>query len=184
MSNIEIISRFAPSPTGMMHFGNFRTVLFNYLFTMQNHGKFILRIEDTDTKRSDNKYLIGLLNDLKHFNIHYDNISYQSRREDIYNKYYQKLIDSDHAYNCFCSEEELTRQRKLQLVSLQAPRYIGTCRNISRTESATRIKQGLSASLRFRVPQNQTVIFNDAIRGKQSFSSNDFGDFIIRRWLS
>ena len=97
----KIITRFAPSPTGLLHVGNIRTALFNYLFSLKDAGEFILRIDDTDTERSKIEYADQILRDLDWLGIKLDKIYKQSERIEIYNKYFQELIDNKLIYKCF-----------------------------------------------------------------------------------
>ncbi|MDB6096619.1 MAG: glutamyl-tRNA synthetase [Francisellaceae bacterium] len=177
-----IKTRFAPSPTGLMHFGNVRTALFNYLYAKKMGGNFLLRIEDTDKARSEKTYLDSLLTELVGLGIHYDEGPYfQSEREAIYTQYFSELLNTNKAYLCFCSEETLDVMRKVQLAAHQPPRYAGPCPDLTQAQINEKLSQGLKPALRFRVEKNQTIEFKDLIKGPQSFKSNDIGDFIIRR---
>jgi nondiscriminating glutamyl-tRNA synthetase len=172
-------TRFAPSPTGLIHIGNARTALFNALYA--HKGIFLLRIEDTDLERSKDTYTQQLKQDLKSLGLLWQQQEKQSDRFDIYAKYYQQLQQQDLAYPCFCTPEELALSRKLQRASGKAPRYAGTCTHLSEAERAAKLEKGLKPTLRFRVPRGQRVEFNDLVRGTQQFASYDLGDFIIRR---
>jgi glutamyl-tRNA synthetase len=172
-------TRFAPSPTGLIHIGNARTALFNALYA--HKSVFLLRIEDTDLERSKDTYIQQLKQDLKSLGLLWQQQEKQSDRFDIYAKYYQQLQQQDLAYPCFCTPEELALSRKLQRASGKAPRYAGTCTHLSEAERAAKLQKGLKPTLRFRVPRGQRVEFNDLVRGKQQFASYDLGDFIIRR---
>ncbi len=184
MRNIQgpVKTRFAPSPTGSMHVGNFRVALFNYLFALRHQGSFLLRIEDTDIERSDIQFRDAILADLEWAGIHWqEGPFYQSERQALYQTLYTKLEAKNLVYPCFCSETQLALARKVQLASNQAPRYPGTCRNLTTAEIKAKLAEGLLPSLRFRVPQNQILEFQDLIKGPQRFESNHIGDFIIRR---
>ncbi len=175
-------TRFAPSPTGEMHFGNIRAALFNYLVSKKNNSDFLLRIEDTDKSRSNPAFTEQIYTDLEWLGLNWTDGPYkQSERAEIYNSYYDKLITNNQAYPCFCSDEKLKLNRKLQLSQGLPPRYAGTCKELSQEEVASRIAAGETPSLRFAVPQDVVIMFDDAIKGEQKFSSNDIGDFIIRR---
>ncbi len=187
---MKIKTRFSPSPTGYMHLGNARTALFNALLAEHSHGCFLLRIEDTDAARSQEDYIDALQADLHWLGLVWnEGISVggahapyrQSQRQAIYDQYYQQLIDNGIAYPCFCSEAELTLQRKVQLASGQAPRYPGTCRGLSAERIAAIRAEGVLPSLRFTVARGQSVVFIDRVKGEQRFASDDIGDFIIRR---
>ncbi len=175
-------TRFAPSPTGWMHFGNIRTALFNYLFANKYKYGFLLRIEDTDQARSTKEFEADLLVDMRWMNLNWDEGPFfQSARHQIYNQYYRQLEEDGHAYPCFCSEETLAVTRKVQIAAGQPPRYPGTCRSIPRDQALQKLQAGESATLRFQVPKDATIEFVDLVKGMQRFASNDIGDFIIRR---
>lgn len=183
-------TRFAPSPTGLMHLGNVRTALFNALFAYQTGGTFLLRIEDTDLERSKDEFTQQLLNDLRWLGLLWQegpevggaHPPYaQSQRGEIYAKYYDELVEKNLAYPCFCSPQELAISRKIQLSSGKAPRYSGTCAHLSSADIEKKLAQGLQPTLRFRLPRQQQIEFKDIVRGEQRFASDDIGDFIIRR---
>ncbi|ODN43995.1 glutamate--tRNA ligase [Piscirickettsia litoralis] len=184
-------TRFAPSPTGLMHLGNVRTALFSALLAhSESEGRFVLRIEDTDEERSELQYVDAVQEDLQWLGIQWEegpevNGEYgpyfQSERHDLYNGYYQQLIDKKLAYPCFCSESKLEMVRKAQRAAGQPPRYPGTCRSLSAEEVAAKFAEGQKASLRFSLPRGETIDFTDAVKGLQRFNSDDIGDFIIRR---
>ena len=186
----KVKTRFCPSPTGLMHLGNVRTALFNALLAKSVNGQFLLRIEDTDRERSDERYTKALMEDLLWLGLawqegpehHQGNGPYhQSKRQMIYDDYYQRLATAGTAYPCFCSEEELKLQRKLQRSAGRPPRYPGTCRDLTDKQCEEKLAQGLRPTLRFAVTANETIEFDDLVRGHQKFDSNDIGDFIIRR---
>jgi len=183
-------TRFCPSPTGNMHLGNLRTALFNALLAKAEQGIFLLRIEDTDKERSEEQYNQQLMEDLQWLGLYWQEGPgiggaaepyYQSQRQAVYDEYYAKLEAEGLAYPCFCSEQQLAIARKVQLASSQPPRYSGTCRHLTAEQIAEKQAQGLKPTLRFRVPDNQFVEFEDLVKGKQRFNTNDLGDFIIRR---
>lgn len=184
-------SRFCPSPTGYIHLGNARTALFSALAAhQQKDGCFLLRIEDTDLARSEEKYTQALQEDLQWLSCEWDEGPgkdqghapyYQAQRVNIYDRYYQQLIDQGLAYPCFCSEETLEASRRIQRKLNKAPRYEGTCQHLSKEQVAEKTKQGLPAALRFCVKEDQVIEFHDIVRGQQKFSSSDLGDFIIKK---
>jgi len=183
-------TRFAPSPTGFIHCGNARTALFSALYAKKYNGHLVLRIEDTDHARSKADYTDQLQDDLKWFGVEWQegpdingpNGPYrQSSRHDIYVKYYQMLEEQKLIYPCFCTDTELALYRKLQISRGEAPRYAGTCLKLSADEIAEKIAKGDKPAWRFQVPKNQQIQFEDLVKGPQNFSSNDLGDFIIRR---
>ena len=185
-----IKSRFCPSPTGLMHLGNARTAVFNYLFAQKQKGIFLLRIEDTDVERSKKEFDFWLREDLHWMGLDWQEGPdrerkkgpyYQSKRQAIYEDYYRRLEAAGQAYPCFCSEEQLELLRKIQRSVAKPPRYTGTCRYLSSEEVGKKRAEGLQPTLRFRVPDGEVVTFTDLVRGEQRFQTNDIGDFIIRR---
>jgi len=179
-------TRFAPSPTGLMHLGNARTALFSALLG----DRFLLRIEDTDRERSRPEYVSQLLEDLHWLGLQWDEGPFsaepeaghfQSCRGSIYREYYDRLIAAGRAYPCFCSASELEVARKVQLASGRPPRYSGKCAGLTEEDALRLLEQGRTPSLRFRVPQHDGVVFEDGVRGPQRFATDDIGDFIIRR---
>jgi glutamyl-tRNA synthetase len=179
-------SRFAPSPTGLMHIGNARTALFSALLG----DVFLLRIEDTDAERSREEFVSGLIEDLHWLGLDWqegpsnaepEEAWFQSKRTPIYDRYYQQLIDSGLAYPCFCTPTELEIARKVQLSSGRPPRYSGKCARLSPEDIERKRADGLEPTLRFKVPQDAPIRFTDGVRGPQQFEPQDIGDFIIRR---
>lgn len=183
-------TRFAPSPTGLLHLGNVRTALFNALYARQQQGIFLLRIEDTDHVRSDEPYVAALEEDLRWLGLEWQegpeaelgHAPYrQSQRTDIYDRFYAQLQDTNRVYPCFCSDRELKLERKAQLNAGHPPRYSGRCARLDPQETERRLAAGEEATLRFRVPDGGVVEFEDLVRGAQRFATDDIGDFIIRR---
>jgi len=116
LASEKIRVRFAPSPTGFFHIGSARTALFNYLFAKKSGGKFILRIEDTDLERSDEKYEEDIINGLKWLGIKWDiKIYKQSERLDVYEKYIKKLLNDGNAFWCYHTKEELEKEKEEQI---------------------------------------------------------------------
>lgn len=154
--------RYAPSPTGLQHIGGIRTALFNYFFARSSGGSFILRIEDTDRERYHDEALEDLFETLRWLGIEWDEGPekggdygpyIQSERHDLYQEYTKKLIESGHAYYCFCSSERLETLRQEQQKS-KASRvgYDGHCRSIPLEEAKQRIAAGEHPVVRFKVP--------------------------------
>ncbi len=186
MSDIRV--RYAPSPTGHLHIGNARTALFNYLFARNQKGKFIIRIEDTDQKRNIAGGEESQLKYLKWLGMDWDESvdvggEYgpyrQSERLDIYKKYYEDLLEKGLAYKCYCTEEELEKEREEQIARGEAPRYSGKCRHLTKEDQARLEAEGRKPSIRFRVPGGKVYRFNDIVKGEVSFASEDIGDFVI-----
>jgi len=185
-----IKTRFAPSPTGFIHIGNARTALFSALLGMREGSQFLLRIEDTDRDRSRDEFVNALQEDMWWLELKWhegpvvggDNGPYhQSEREPIYEKHIAHLHEKSSVYPCFCSESDLSIARKIQLSSGHPPRYSGKCAKLTAEAIQQKIAQGIKPTLRFRVPVDAVVEFDDVVRGKQTFKTNDIGDFIIRR---
>ena len=178
----EIITRFAPSPTGPFHVGGARTALFNYLFSKKEGGKMILRIEDTDKERSKPEWEKEIIDSLDWLGVSYDAVYRQSEREGIYQKYLEEILQSGKAYRCFCSKEQLAAEREQQAREKLPPRYSGKCREISPEESEERAKKGDSFVVRFKVPQERRE-FDDLVHGKISEDMSNLSDFIIARGM-
>ncbi|MBT6208096.1 MAG: glutamate--tRNA ligase [Francisellaceae bacterium] len=174
-------ARFAPSPTGLLHYGNIRTALFNYLLARKQTGEFVLRVEDTDLSRSKDEYIDALKDDLIWLGMEWTDIYRQSERSSLYDKYFSDLESNGDAYPCFCSPEQLALSRRAQLASGKPPRYSGTCKSLSKDEIDKKIAQGLKPTLRFIVGNDEIIEFEDLIKGPQKFCGHDIGDFIVRR---
>lgn len=190
MSSTPIKTRFAPSPTGELHLGNLRTALFNALLARRSGGHFLLRIEDTDQARSRVEHIRALETDLSWLGLLWQEGPevggaagpyLQSERAAVYAGYFARLEADDHAYPCFCSQQELSVARKVQQASGRPPRYAGTCAKLTAAERAARLAKGIQPTLRFRVHDGRTIEFEDLVRGAQRFVSDDIGDFVIRR---
>lgn len=176
-SNLKV--RFAPSPTGYLHIGGARTALFNYLYARKNNGTFLLRIEDTDVKREVEKSYEKILEDLRWLGIHWDEGPIrQSDRFEKYKDYAIQLQAKNLAYPCYCTPEELARKREKMMKEGKTPKYDGACRNLTPKQRREKEAQGLTACLRFKVP-DKPVAVKDLIRGEVSFEKNFAGDFVI-----
>jgi nondiscriminating glutamyl-tRNA synthetase len=187
MSKIRV--RFAPSPTGSLHVGNARTALFNWLFARHHGGTFVLRVEDTDVERSEQRYETQLLEDLRWFGLNWDEgpdkggpfAPYrQSERSDLYARYATQLIDEGHAYHCFCSAEQLEAERQADLNAGRQPKYSGRCRKLPPEESVRRVRAGEPASIRLKIAAS-AFTWHDLVHGATTISSEVIGDFIIVR---
>jgi glutamyl-tRNA synthetase len=186
-----IKTRFAPSPTGYLHVGGLRTALYCYLFAKKNKGKFILRIEDTDQKRFVKDAMENLLKTLQWVGLEYDegptmdgkekgnNGPYiQSKRNNIYNEYAQKLIDSKNAYRCFCTNERLEEMRKMQTERKQAPMYDRKCANLSQSEIEKNLNEKIPFVIRQKIPY-RNIKFKDLIRGNVQFDGKTVDDQVL-----
>jgi nondiscriminating glutamyl-tRNA synthetase len=187
MSN-EVRVRYAPSPTGHLHIGNARTALFNYLFARNQGGKFIIRIEDTDKKRNIAGGEESQLKYLKWLGMDWDESvdvggEYgpyrQSERNDIYQTYYNQLLENGHAYKCYCTEAEIEAEREAQTERGETPHYSGKCRHLTAEERAKLESEGREPSIRIFVPEGKTYTFDDMVKGAVSFESEGMGDWVI-----
>ncbi len=181
--------RFAPAPTGLLHIGNARTALFNFLFAKRHRGTLVLRIEDTDLERSTDISMDRIIEDLKWLGITWEEGPdrdgsvgpyRQTQRLSIYHEFADRLHQEGKSYKCFCSEERLEKLRKEQLSKGKMPRYDGRCRSLSKEEIAEIESSGLRPVLRFQVGRGP-ILFEDLIHGKMNFDSSGIGDFIIVR---
>ncbi|MCP4214594.1 MAG: glutamate--tRNA ligase [bacterium] len=182
--------RFAPSPTGFVHVGNARTALFNYLHAGKSGGKLVLRIEDTDVERSKKEYEENLMKDIKWLGITWDESVdvggpfgpyRQSERTETYQKFADQLVRNGHAYPCFCTPEELQKEKEKALEEGGPQEYSGKCRNLDPQEAQERIKKGEAAAIRFKIPKDTQVVFYDIVRDKVAFDTNLLSDPVILR---
>ncbi len=188
MSEGTMRLRFAPSPTGPFHIGGARSALFNWLLARKNGGKLVLRIEDTDLERSSRESEENIKNALKWLGIDWnEGIDVggeygpyrQTERLSIYAEYTDRLLASGKAYRCYCTDEELEAERQKLMAEGAMPRYMGKCRNLSAADEKALQAEGRKSTVRFRVPENQAITFQDAVRGTVSFDSNGIGDYVI-----
>ncbi|MDC1149739.1 glutamate--tRNA ligase [Gammaproteobacteria bacterium] len=171
----KVVTRFAPSPTGTLHIGGVRTALFNYVYAKKYDGLFLVRIEDTDRERSTKEFEKNILDSLNSIGLCPDLIPInQSKRNNIYTAAAQKLIDSNQAYYCDCSVEELDQMRAEQQSKGQKPQYDGRSRdkNLSKSENTV---------LRLKTPLDGEVIVKDYVRGDVIFNNSELDDLIILR---
>lgn len=189
--------RFAPSPTGYLHVGGARTALYNLLYAHQQGGTFILRIEDTDQERSTEDSLRIIVNDMQWLGLHWqegpdertlaDRGSYgpyyQSRRQDIYAKYAQKLLDTGKAYYCFLTDDEIEKQREAQAKQGSFPQVDSPYQDWTLAQAlAHKEKTGQAAVVRFKTKLvKKDYIFTDLVRGEVKFPSDMVGDFVLLR---
>ncbi|GAB2568346.1 glutamate--tRNA ligase [Gracilibacillus alcaliphilus] len=184
----EVRVRYAPSPTGHLHIGNARTALFNYLYTKHLGGKFIIRTEDTDDKRNVEGGEESQLRYLKWLGLEWDEGAdiggdygpyRQTERLDIYQRYVDDLLERGLAYKCYMTEEELEAEREEQRANGQVPKYSGAHRDLTEEQMQQFEAEGRKPSVRFRVPEGKTYVFNDIVRGNITFESSDFGDWVM-----
>lgn len=195
MAKSKIRVRYAPSPTGHLHIGNARTALFNYLFARHYKGRFIIRIEDTDTSRNIKDGERSQLDNLKWLGLDWDEGPdkpgdygpyRQSERKAIYEPLIQELLDKNLAYESYETEEELQKQREEQKARGEMPRYVYEYVGMSDDEIKAKIAEskaaGLEPVIRFRVPEHKTYTWDDIVKGNISFDSSTIGgDFVIQK---
>lgn len=180
--------RFAPSPTGLTHLGSARTALYNYLLARQTGGQFILRIEDTDRKRYDPQAEQDLIDSLHWLGLQWDEGPdvggdygpyRQSERLERYQEYAEQLIESGHAFYCFCTADELEAHRKAQKKKGEKPRYASTCRHIPLAEAQQRVAAGEQHVVRFKMPYEGSITVHDELRGDIQFNNKELDDSIL-----
>ncbi len=174
--------RIAPSPTGAIHIGLARSALYNFLFARQHNGKFILRIEDTDPTRSTKESVEAITEGFKWLSLYWDEGPYfQSQRFHIYKEYAEKLLKEGKAYYCYCSEERLQAEREKALQEKRSWQYDRHCLYLTNQERERLEREGVPKTVRFLVPQERNVVFDDIIHGRIERSGRDIEDFIILR---
>ncbi|MCX7657869.1 MAG: glutamate--tRNA ligase [Oscillospiraceae bacterium] len=188
MDSKKVRTRFAPSPTGYMHIGNLRTALYAYLIAKKNGGDFILRIEDTDQTRYVEGAVELIYRTLKRTGLLWDEGPdvggpcgpyIQSQRMGMFREYAQKLIDSGHAYYCFCDKERLEEVRKIQEASRIPPMYDRHCRNLSPEEVKAKLDAGVPYVIRQKIPLEGTTTFHDELYGDITVENSTLDDQIL-----
>lgn len=192
MKNEKTRVRFAPSPTGLLHVGNARTALYNWLFARHTGGDFLLRIEDTDVDRSEERHETQLMEDLRWLGLEWDegpgvegpHAPYrQSERLGIYREHTERLLREGKAYRCFCTNEELEAERARAVAEHRAQVYSGRCRSIDAEKSAERAALGEPFAVRLRIPDHP-LRFHDMVRGEVEFASETVSDpILVRSWV-
>ena len=173
---MSIRTRFAPSPTGYLHIGGARTALFSWLYARKHGGTFILRIEDTDLERSTAESVNAILEGMAWLGLEYEEGPfYQTQRFDRYKEVIRQLLDTGHAYPCYCSKEELEELRARQMDNKEKPRYDGRCRQ--RAEP----RPGVQPVIRFRNPDDGEVLIDDRVKGRVVVRNSELDDLIIAR---
>jgi glutamyl-tRNA synthetase len=170
-------SRFAPSPTGYLHIGGARTALFAYLYAKQQHGTFVLRIDDTDRQRSTREYLDDILDALRWLELEWDEGPYfQSQRYELYREAAERLLRAGKAYRCYCTAEEVEAKRQAALAAGRKPAYDGTCREYQPPPGDTK-----PFALRFKSAKEGETLVDDLIKGQVVFQNHELDDLIIVR---
>jgi glutamyl-tRNA synthetase/nondiscriminating glutamyl-tRNA synthetase len=196
MSTTKPRVRFAPSPTGLLHVGNARTALYNWLYARHTGGDFILRIEDTDLERSEERHELQLMQDLQWMGLHWDEGPElsgagggphgpyrQSERLEIYRAHTDRLLAEGKAYRCFCTPEELEAERKLASAEHRAQIYSRKCLAIPAAESAARAASGEHFAVRLQIP-DRPLRFHDLVRGEVEFAADTVSDPVLVRSAS
>jgi len=175
-ANPPVKTRFAPSPTGFLHIGGIRTALFSWLYARRHGGTFVLRIEDTDRARSTEEAIQVILDGMEWLGLRPDDgPHYQTQRFERYREVASQLLESGHAYRCYCTKEEIDARRAEQMARGEKPRYDGRCRD--RTEP----RDGVEPVLRFRNPDEGQVVVDDRIRGRVVFDNKELDDLVLLR---
>src|SRR6201996_1092047 len=170
------VTRFAPSPTGMLHVGGVRTALFSWLYARRLGGKFILRIEDTDRERSTDEAVKVILDGMAWLSLDADEGPYyQTQRFDRYREVIRGMLDDGTAYHCYCTKQELEQMREQQIARKEKPRYTGICRD------RTTPREGIDPVVRFRNPTDGAVVVQDLVHGAVTFQNTELDDLIICR---
>jgi len=171
-----VVTRFAPSPTGMLHIGGVRTALFSWLYARHHGGRFILRVEDTDRERSTDEAVRVILEGMQWLGLAADEGPYyQTRRFDRYRQVMDQWLAEGKAYRCYCSKDDLETMRAAQMARKEKPRYDGRCRH--RTEPVP----GVNPAIRFRNPLDGEVVVEDQVHGRTVFQNAELDDLIIAR---
>ncbi len=172
---VQVRTRFSPSPTGALHLGGAHTALFNWLFSRHHGGVFILRIEDTDKERSQEKFVVEIQESLQWLGLFWDEGPYrQSARLSIYREFARRLYEAGAAYYCECEPEDLEARRQAALARGEKPRYEGRCRERGLGPAPHR-------ALRFKTPQTGMTVWQDAIKGVIAFDNQELDDLVLLR---
>jgi glutamyl-tRNA synthetase len=173
---MTVVTRFAPSPTGLLHVGGARTALFCWLYARRMGGKFILRVEDTDRERSTEEAVRVILEGMAWLGLDADEGPYyQTERFDRYRAVIGEMLKAGSAYHCYCTKEELEALREQQLARKEKPRYTGICRE------RTTPRPGVQPVVRFRNPQSGSTVVEDLVHGSVTFQNAELDDLIIAR---
>lgn len=188
MADVRV--RFAPSPTGYLHIGGARTALFNYLYARHNNGKFILRIEDTDTERTIEDSAEKLMQAFKFLGLRWDEGPivggprgpyYQSQRQGLYRKHAEQMVQTGHAYKCYCTPEELAADREKAHKEHRTPRYSGRCRNLTPEQIRIFEVEGRRPAVRLKTPDTGATTVHDLVHGDVTFQNDEIADFVIMK---
>lgn len=190
MTPETVRTRIAPAPSGSIHVGNARTALYNWLLARQHGGVFVLRIEDTDKSRVTQDAFDAVIEDLRWLGLDWDEGpgvggAYgpyrQSERSDHYQSVNAVLEEAGSVYRCYCTAGELAERRASAQAARRTPGYDGMCRSLSDAERVAFESEGRSHALRFRVPEDRRIVFDDVVRGPVTTRSDEIPDFVVRR---
>jgi len=174
----NVITRFAPSPTGFLHIGSARTALFNWAFAKRHGGRMLLRIEDTDRARSTQEATDALIDGLKWLGLDWDGDTYsQHARAARHAEVAQELLAKGEAYRCYCSQEELAEMRETARAEGRPPRYDGRWRDRDESEAP----EGVTPVIRIKAPRSGDIHIKDHVQGEITFRAENMDDFIIQR---
>ncbi|MGL9682173.1 MAG: glutamate--tRNA ligase [Wolbachia sp.] len=176
-----MLTRFAPSPTGYLHVGNVRTALICWMYARSQNGKFLLRFDDTDHQRSDVKYLVSIIQDLKWVGIDWDSNFKQSERFERYNEVFLQLIKEGNIYACYETREELDIKRKFQLKQGLPPVYDRSALFLTKQEKISYEQEGRRPHFRFKLDRSKVVNWNDEVKGEINISTIHISDPIVKR---
>ncbi|MFI3122766.1 MAG: glutamate--tRNA ligase [Methylococcales bacterium] len=172
---MTVTTRFAPSPTGYLHVGGARTALFSWLYARKHNGTFILRIEDTDLERSTQESVQAIFDGMEWLSLNYDTEpTFQTHNFPRYKEIIGKLLQTDHAYYCDCSKEELETLREQQMAAKEKPRYNGKCRNANKAQSDKTV-------VRFKTPIDGAITIADLVKGDITVANKELDDLVIAR---
>lgn len=180
--------RFAPSPTGYLHIGGARTALFNWLFARKHDGQFILRIEDTDQKRTVPGAIGAIMEGLRWLGLDWDEGPdvggpvgpyIQTERADLYREWAEWLLAHDHAYRCYCTPQELDAMRQEQLKQKQPLGYNGRCRHLTSEQRAAKEAAGIPHVIRFKMPESGETVIHDVVRGDITYDNDKIYDAVL-----
>ncbi len=182
MPESRVTTRFAPSPTGGLHLGNARTALFSYLFARGAGGRFVLRIEDTDSARSEAAHVDALQRELGWLGLEWDGEPvHQSERGALYEEHLGRLLENGRVYPCWRTDDELATFRREAAAAGRPPIYDRDWARLPVDEIARRGAAGQRPVMRFRVPDDGEVVFEDLVRGEQRLAVREIGDFVVQR---
>jgi len=182
-----IITRFAPSPTGRLHVGNLRTALHNWMLARKNGGRFLLRIDDTDEARSEERFVDSIRSDLAWLGLEADGEERQSQRLSVYQDAFERLRAAERIYPCYETAQELDLRRKVLLGRGLPPIYDRAALSLSAEDRAAKEAAGIAPHWRFKLDHGEPIAWQDGIRGEQRFDAAQLSDPVVRRadgsWL-